>query len=95
MAAYVIAVVEVHDAAGYEEYRSQTMATLLVYEGRFVVRGGAVEVIEGDWSPKRLIVVEFPTSDRARAWLDSPEYDAIKGIRHRTAHTNMIIVEGA
>lgn len=95
MAAYVIADVEVHDPAGYEEYRSQTAATVAQYDGRFLVRGGAVSPIEGEWSPERVIVIEFASVERAREWVDSPEYSAIKVIRHRTARTNLIIVEGA
>ena len=95
MAAYVIVDVDVHDPDGYEEYRRQTPATVAAYDGRFLVRGGALEVLEGDWAPKRVVVIEFPNAARAREWLESPEYSAIKGIRHRHAATNMIVVEGA
>ena len=95
MAAYVIVDVDVKDQAAYEEYRRQTPATLAPYDGRFLVRGGQTEVIEGDWLPSRIVVLEFPSLERAREWIDSPEYSAIKGIRQRTAVTNMILVEGA
>jgi uncharacterized protein (DUF1330 family) len=94
MSAYVIVDVDVKDAAAYEEYRRQTPATVDPYDGRFLVRGGATTVLEGNWMPKRVIVIEFPTVARAEEWLDSPEYSAIKGIRHRAATTNMIVVEG-
>jgi len=95
MAAYVIADVEVTDPEGYAEYRSQTAATVEKYDGRFLARGGAVGVLEGTWSPSRLIIIEFPSVERAREWVDSPEYSAIKGIRHRTALSNVIVIEGA
>ena len=94
MAAYMIVDVEVLDAAAYEEYRLQTAATVAVYGGRFLARGGRTEVLEGEWTPKRLVVIEFESVERAKEWLDSPEYTAIKGIRHRTAKSNMIVVEG-
>jgi uncharacterized protein (DUF1330 family) len=95
LAGYVIADVEVHDPAGYEEYRSQTLATVQKYDGEFLVRGGQVEVVEGEWAPTRLIIIKFPSTERAREWADGPEYSAIKGIRQRTAKSNVIIIEGA
>ena len=94
MSAYVIVDVEVRDAAAYEEYRLQTPATVAAYDGRFLVRGGAVEVLEGEWDPSRVVVIEFSSRERAREWLESPAYSAIKGIRQRNAVTNMILVEG-
>ena len=94
MAAYVIVDVEVLDASAYEEYRLQTPAAVAAYGGRFLVRGGRTEVLEGDWTPKRLIVIQFESIERAKQWLDSPEYRAIKGIRHRTAKSNMVVVDG-
>ena len=94
MAAYVIVDVEVRDAAAYEQYRLQTPATVSAYDGRFLVRGGAVAVIEGEWDPSRVVVIEFPSRERAREWLESPAYSTIKGIRQRNAVTNMILVEG-
>jgi uncharacterized protein (DUF1330 family) len=94
MSAYVIADVEVTNAEGYEEYRRQTPATIAAYDGKFIVRGGIAEVFEGDWRPHRLVVIQFPSVERARQWLDSPEYSAIKGIRHRNARTSLIVVEG-
>ena len=94
MSAYVIVDVDVKDPEAYEEYRRQTPPTVAAYEGRFLVRGGATEVLEGDWVPNRVIVVEFPSLARAKEWIVSPEYSAIKVIRHRNATTNMIVVEG-
>ncbi len=84
-----------HDPEAYEAYRLQTPATVAAYGGRFIVRGGATETLEGDWSPQRLVVIEFESAERAKQWLESPEYCAIKGIRHRTATSKMVVVEGA
>ncbi len=95
MAAYVIVDVEVHDPEAYREYTAQVPATLERYGGRFVVRGGAAETVEGNWSPQRVVVLEFPTADAARTWHASPEYQAILPIRQRHARTNFLtIVEG-
>jgi uncharacterized protein (DUF1330 family) len=66
MAAYVIVDVDVHDPDAYEEYRRQTPATIDAYGGRFLVRGGATSVLEGNWTPKRVIVIEFPSVARAK-----------------------------
>jgi uncharacterized protein (DUF1330 family) len=76
------------------EYRSKVQATLDLYGGRFLARGGAVEVREGDWTPERLVVIEFPSLQQARAWYDSPEYRAILDLRTRNSRTDMVFVEG-
>ena len=94
MPAYVIAEVNVTDPAGFEEYRKQVPATIAKYGGRFVVRGGAVEALEGDWRPARLVVAEFPSVQHARRWYDSPEYKEPKALRQRTAKTKILLVEG-
>ncbi len=95
MAAYVIVDVEVHDPDAYREYTAQVPATLERYGGRFVVRGGAAETVEGDWNPQRVVVLEFASADAARTWHASPEYQAILPIRQRHARTNFLtIVEG-
>jgi uncharacterized protein (DUF1330 family) len=95
MAAYVIADVEVTDAERYADYRAQVSATLEPFGGRFLVRGGASERLEGDWLPARLVIIEFPSVDAARRWYDSPEYQAILGIRLDAATARLIIVDGA
>jgi uncharacterized protein (DUF1330 family) len=92
--AYVIADVNVTDAERYAEYSSQVSATLEPYGGRFLVRGGATEMIEGDWLPGRLVIIEFPSTEAAHRWYDSPEYQAILGIRHEAASARLIITEG-
>jgi uncharacterized protein (DUF1330 family) len=94
MAGYVIAEVEVTDPTGFEEYRRVVGTTIEKYGGRYAVRGGAVQVVEGDWQPKRLVVLEFPTLEQARRWYDSEEYRAPKALRMKTARSRVVIVEG-
>ena len=95
MPGYVIADVEVTDPAAYEEYRKLVPATVAKYGGRYLVRGGAHEVREGDWRPKRVVVLEFPSLADARRWYDSEEYRPARAIRHRAARSSVLIVEGA
>jgi uncharacterized protein (DUF1330 family) len=94
MPAYVIADVEVTDPAGFEEYRKQVPATVAKYGGRFLARGGALETVEGDWQPKRLVVLEFPSLQQAKRWYDSPEYKDPKALRLRTSKAKILLVEG-
>ncbi len=68
--------------------------SLAAYGGRFLVRGGEVETLEGEWSPKRFVIVEFPSVERAKAWWGSEEYAAAKALRQATAHSRMIVVAG-
>jgi uncharacterized protein (DUF1330 family) len=95
MSAYVIVDIEVHDAAAYDEYRKVVGATLAKYGGKFVVRGGKIEVLEGSWNPKRIVVLEFESAARARQWYDSEEYRVPKQMRMRASKGNTILVEGA
>lgn len=94
MAAYVIVEIEVTDPATYESYRKQAGPTLEAYGGRFLVRGGETVSLEGDWRPGRVVVVEFESLERARAWWASSEYAGPKALRQRSARTRMIAVEG-
>jgi len=94
MAAYIIAEVEVTDPETYAAYRAQTPAVVERYGGRFIVRGGAAETLEGEGRPGRLVVIEFPDAVAARLFYGSPEYQAIIGIRHRAASSRLILVEG-
>jgi uncharacterized protein (DUF1330 family) len=94
MAAYVIADVTVTDLPAMEEYRKQVPATLAKYGGRFLVRGGAYQVVEGDWKPARLVVLEFPSLADAQRWYDSEEYRAPKALRMRAGRTSVVIVDG-
>jgi uncharacterized protein (DUF1330 family) len=94
MAAYVIAEVEVTDPAGFEEYRKQVPATIAKYGGKYLARGGATETREGDWRPKRLVILEFPSMDQARRWYDSPEYAPVLAMRLKAAHSKLLLAEG-
>ena len=94
MPAYMIVEVEVTDPAGYEGYKKMVPPTLAAYGGKFVVRGGECESLEGSWQPKRVVVLEFTSVARAKEWWASPEYSAAKALRQRTAKTQMIVVEG-
>ncbi len=94
MTAYLIADVEVLDAVAYEEYRQKVPATIAAYGGRYIARGGATEVLEGSWSPKRCVLLEFPSMARLKAWWDSPEYVPLRAIRQRATRSNLIVTEG-
>jgi uncharacterized protein (DUF1330 family) len=94
MSAYVIVEIEILDPAGYEEYKKLARATVEKYGGKYIVRGGRTEVLEGDWNPKRIVVLKFESMQRAREWLNCEEYLEPRKMRHRTARTNMIVVEG-
>lgn len=94
MAAYVIVEVSITNHADYEEYKKLTPAAVAAFNGRFVVRGGATHTLEGDWQPERIVVLEFPSVERAKEWWDSDIYSRAKLIRQRSASTKMIVVEG-
>jgi uncharacterized protein (DUF1330 family) len=95
MPAYLIAEVGVTDAAGYEEYRKRVPALVAAYGGRFLVRGGAMTVLEGAWHPKRLVVIEFPDMAALQSWYDSPAYRPLIELRQRTATANVVAIEGS
>jgi len=92
--AYFIVDNEVTDPAGFEEYRKQVPGTVEKYGGKFLVRGGQVQALEGDWKPKRIVVTEFPNIEQARRWYDSEEYRALKVLRLRAARGSVVLVEG-
>jgi uncharacterized protein (DUF1330 family) len=94
MPAYVVVEIEIADHETYARYRAVAPASIAAYGGRYLVRGGATETLEGTWSPPRFVVLEFPTAERARAWWASPEYAEAKAIRQDSARTEMILVEG-
>ncbi len=93
MTALVIVDVRVTDPARFEEYKTLVPATLTPYGGKFLARGGRVGVLEGDWDPKRIVIIEFPTVEHARAWWASEEYRVPKQMRIESADTRMIVVE--
>ena len=94
MPAYLISQIEVHDAQGYEEYRKLVGASLSKYGGKFVARGGKIDVLEGNWSPKRVVICEFESLARAREWYGSPEYKPAMDIRQKTSDAKIIVVDG-
>jgi len=94
MPAYVIVDVKINNHEDYEEYKKLTPASITAYDGKFIVRGGKTETLEGDWNPERIVVLEFPTVERAKEWWASEMYAPAKQIRQRTASTQMIVVEG-
>jgi uncharacterized protein (DUF1330 family) len=95
MAAYVIGDIEVTDATVYEDYRRQVAATVEKYGGRFAVRGGKVEPLEGGWAPKRAVLLEFPSFEQALKWYRSPEYAPLIKLRQKASRGKLILVEGA
>lgn len=94
MSAYVIVDIEVTDAVGYAEYVKQAPQSVQLYGGKYIARGGRNETLEGDWQAKRLVILEFESLERAKAWLNSPEYAPARALRHKYARTNMVAVEG-
>jgi uncharacterized protein (DUF1330 family) len=94
MPAYIIVDIDIVDSVGYEQYKNLAGATVESYGGKYIVRGGKSEVLEGNWSPKRVVILQFDSIERAKAWLNSEEYREPRKMRHRTARTNMIVVEG-
>ena len=94
MAAYILVDVKITDPGRYEDYKKLTPGSLVAYEGKFIVRGGATETLEGDWNPGRLVVIEFPTSQKAKEWWSSDGYAPAKAIRQAASITKMILVEG-
>jgi uncharacterized protein (DUF1330 family) len=94
MAAYIVVQVEVKDPVRYDRYKSLVPASLEKYGGRFIVRGGRTETLEGDWAPKRFVIVEFPSLERAKAWWSSQEYAEAKALRQATASSQMIVADG-
>lgn len=94
MPAFVIANITIEDPVRYEDYKRMVPPTLVPYGGRFVVRGGHVEVLEGVWRPGRLVLLEFPSVERARAWWNSPEYAAARALRQATSTGTLLILEG-
>jgi uncharacterized protein (DUF1330 family) len=94
MPAYFIAELEVTDPAIFEEYRKGVPATITAYGGRYLVRGGTLESLEGGWSPKRMVILEFPSMAQAKAWYGSSEYRDLLEMRKRSTNSRMVLIEG-
>jgi len=94
MPAYVVVDINVNDPAGYEDYKGLAPPSIAANQGRYLARGGQTEILEGDWTPNRLVILQFDTIEQAKKWLSSLEYSAARELRHRTAATNMVVIEG-
>jgi uncharacterized protein (DUF1330 family) len=94
MAGYIIAEVQVTDPERYEEYRRQVEGTIAAYGGKYLVRGGNAEALEGDQPRGRLVVLEFSSFEQAKAWYDSSEYAGPKALRQATSTGRVILVDG-
>lgn len=93
MAAYIIVDIEITDPKNYETVKKLTPPIVAKYGGKYLSRGGITEVIEGDWYPKRLVILEFKDSEQAKKWLDSPEFSPIRELRAKTTITKMVLTE--
>ncbi|MCB9946292.1 MAG: DUF1330 domain-containing protein [Rhodospirillaceae bacterium] len=94
MAAYLIAQIEVTDPQAYEAYKSQVPALIERYGGEYLVRGGALEVLEGDWAMPRTIILRFPSMEAARAWYTAADYQPVKALRRQASIGNVVLVDG-
>jgi len=94
MKAYVIVDVNITDPLLYEDYKKLTPASLIPFEGKFIVRGGPSSTLEGNWLPGRIVIVEFPSLEKAKSWWSSDTYAPAKAIRQSASITDMIVVEG-
>ncbi|MCI0553033.1 MAG: DUF1330 domain-containing protein [Anaerolineae bacterium] len=94
MTAYVIVDIHITDPIGYEEYKKLASPTVEAYGGKYIARGGKTEILEGDWMPARLVILEFENSEQAKKWLNSLEYSQPRQLRHKTATSNMVLIDG-
>lgn len=94
MPGYVVVQVTIRDAEAYARYRELAQASVTAHGGRYIVRGGATETLEGTWSPSRLVILEFPSVAAARRWWDSPEYAAARALRQASADSELLVAEG-
>jgi uncharacterized protein (DUF1330 family) len=94
MPAYFVVDIDVTDPAAFEEYRKGVPATIAQYGGRYVVRGGKMETLEGNWQPKRMVVLEFPSVEAAKRWYHSPEYKPLLALRMKASKGSLVLVEG-
>ncbi len=94
MAAYVIADSVITDRAVFDDYLERVPEIVAAHGGKYLVRGGAAQAVQGDWTPNRILVLEFESADQARAWQDSPDYAELKAMLNQSTNTNLIIAEG-
>jgi len=94
MPAYIAVDITIDDPKTYDRYKLLAPPSIAKYEGRYLVRGGTTTTLEGDWSPSRFVILEFPTADKARQWWGSPEYAEAKALRQSCARTQMVLLDG-
>jgi len=94
MAAYAISDLEILDPVLIDKYRSLAQATIAKYGGRYLARGGSVEPVEGGWTPKNIVIVKFPSMERARQWYRSPEYAEALKVQKNALSRRLIFVDG-
>jgi uncharacterized protein (DUF1330 family) len=94
MVAYVIVDIEVTDSVAFERYKNAITANIAAFGGRYLARGGATEVLEGNWIPKRLVILEFPNMARLKEWYHSPEYAPLLDLRKASASSNLVVTDG-
>ena len=93
MTAYVLVDIKVIEPVGYAKYKQLAPESLKLYGGKYLVRGGAIETLEGKWSINRLVILEFENKEKAKAWLNSPEYAPARALRHKYAQSKMVVVD--
>ncbi len=94
MAVYAVVNIRITDPDRYAEYREQAPPTIARYGGKYLARGGEVEVLEGEWHPQRLVILEFESMERFNEWYNSPEYAPLKQVRGETTVSDFLVVEG-
>ena len=94
MSAYVVAEIEITNPVGYRDYTTTVPATIAKYGGRFLVRGGTAEVLEGDWPERRRVIIEFPSLDAAKRWWNSPDYQKPKAMRRANSNGRLLLLDG-
>ena len=94
MAVYAVVNVRVTDPERYAEYRAKVPDSISHYGGKYLARGGTLEVLEGNWNPQRLVILEFESMERFHEWYDSPEYAPLKHLRGEATATEFVVVEG-
>ena len=94
MTAFVIVDINVTDPVRYEDYKKLAAPTVELYGGNYIARGGKTETLEGDWAPTRLVILQFDSLEQARNWHNSIEYSVPRNLRHETAISNMVVIEG-
>lgn len=94
MAGYVVLDINVTDPETFAKYRELAPPAIAAYGGKYLARGGTAEVLEGSWAPNRIVILEFPTVEHAKQWLESAEYRDARALRHASAKTDAIVVQG-